>query len=200
MAIAVGSDVTVQALNDELYLMSRYGRKYGLNKDKDEKLADEEDVTVTNGLVFYDECSDPQEGRRSRTALLLDSIAEICLSRPGQVYAVACVVPLKRPHMATPLDNAAASASSADNRPTLIVAENSSMTLETQRYLHDVIQRLQRISILAKPLFPSDYDPYSWSPRAPEQPSIHSEFNISFFSCLLCSTRFRLSLGGRSFD
>jgi hypothetical protein len=195
MAHAVGLDDPLLALNDDLYLMSSYGRRYGLDKEKenDKKPADEEVSTFSNGLVLYDNGSDPRDGRRSRTAIILDSIAEICLSQPGEVYAVACVVPLKK-------HSTAASASLADKPPTLIVAENRGVPPETQRYLHDVLQGLRRISLLARPTFPPKVDPYSRSPSVPKQPSIQSESDIPFSLCLLCSTRFRLSLCGQNYD
>jgi hypothetical protein len=200
MADAVGLNDTVQALNNDLYLMSAYGRQYGLDK---EKKPDDEEVNkpgggevahVSNGLVYYDEESDPGgDGRRSRTAILLDSVAEICLSQPGEVYAVACVVPLSRP-------TAAASVTSADRPPTLIVAANHGVPPMTQQYLHAVLLKLKGISEETRPGFRPKVDKSSRTPDLPKKSSVKSEPNIPSSSCLPCSTRFRLLFCGQNYS
>jgi hypothetical protein len=161
-------------MNNDLYLMSRYGRQYNLYAVDDEPQASPGEVT--HGLVFYDASSDPREGRRSRTAVLLDSIAEICISQPGEVYAVACIVPRQRPRQASAIPHdEAADTSAVDNQATLIVAENNGVTIETQHYLHHVIQLLQGISVLVRPTWLAPPDPHKRSPSPPDNASVRSQ-------------------------
>jgi hypothetical protein len=162
--------VNIVRMNDDLYLMSKYARQYNLYDVDNQEHEQAADLpSVSHGLVFCDDRSDPQDSRRSRTALILDSVAEICLSEPKQVYAVGCVVPLeRRPTSAIPNDK-------ANKGLTLLVAENRGVTIETQRYLQSVIDGLQRISKLARPVLPAQYNPYSRSPSPPEDLSIQSK-------------------------
>jgi hypothetical protein len=174
MAASLNNGDSVNAVNEDIYLMSRYGRLHNLYGVDDELQASPKDVT--HGLVSYDPSMDPREGRRSRTAILLDSIAEICVSEPGDVYAVACVVPLPQLGEASAIPgNAAAENASADKQATLIVAENKGVTIMTQHYLHDVIQRLNGISELVRPTWRDPVDPHKRSQSPPDKTSVHGK-------------------------
>jgi hypothetical protein len=156
--------------NDEIYVLSSFGYRIRLNRTlkDDERFADP--GQVSGGLVSYTGLDPAYHDRRSRTAVLLDSLAEVCVHRPGEVFAVGLVVPRSAASstVAPPTGAPGATAAKTVMAPRLIVAANAGVPHETRLYLHKLLKKLQALAqvvILSEK--PSGVDPDSRSPPPP---------------------------------
>ncbi len=151
--------------NDRLYLMSSFGQWFRLNRTLTESQRFPPLDSVVGGLVNDGGVVDPSYlARRSRTAVLLDSLAEICVQRKGDIFAVGLVVPPSRSSGHGPSRDVDPFTSHADDRPTFLVAANAGVPTETRIYLTGIAKELRRLANKVMPEEPSNVDPNNQSP------------------------------------
>jgi hypothetical protein len=153
--------------NDELYLMSTFGKSFKLNRTLTESQRFPPLGSVVGGLVNDGWVADPSyHARRSRTAVLLDSLAEICVQRKGDIFAVGLVVPPARVSGRGLARDVDPFTSYAEDKPTFFVAANAGVPTETRTYLTDIAKELRRLANkVVLPEEPSNADPNRQSPR-----------------------------------
>ncbi len=145
--------------------MSVFGKKFALHVATD-TIVREPDVPVDGGLERYGGFKDPPDDRRSHTAILLDSLAEICVSRPGEVYAVGLAVPvLDKAAVQFAVHEKSIPAPCSKIAPTLVVAANQGVPKATRTYLKDVLEHLRDMAETEVASQPTTYEPFAKSPR-----------------------------------
>jgi hypothetical protein len=156
--------------NDDIYLLSSFGFRFRLNRtltDR-ERFADPGDIS--GGLVSYGGQDPAYHNRRSRTAVLLDSLADVCVHHLGEVYAVGLVVPGSSAGSTTaPLSSAMGEpGEDSASCPTLVVAANAGVPRETEVFLRKLLKELRALAKkLLPPERPSGADPDGRSPPPP---------------------------------
>jgi hypothetical protein len=151
--------------NNDIYMMSAFGSRYRLHVATG-TVVREPKLEVDDGLVYYGGVRGSHIDRRSRTAILLDALAEICVERTQEIYAVGLAVPV--------LDDAAVQTAKNQQSiptprsqiaPTLVVASNCGVSKATRPYLKEVLELLRCMAESESTLLPSHYEPLTLSPR-----------------------------------
>jgi hypothetical protein len=156
--------------NDDIYLLSSFGFSFRLNQTltDGERFADP--GNISSGLVSYCGQDPAYHNRLSRTAVLLDSLADFCVHRLGEVYAVGLVVPGSSAGSTTVLLSSAIGKPSDDSTSclTLVVVANAGFPRETEVFLRRLLKELRALARkLLPPKRPSGADPDGRSPPPP---------------------------------